>query len=292
MQKVNLYYCELPEGNFGDDLNRWLWPRLMPEIDLEADTDDVYFLGIGTLLNDYHLSQIPETARKIIFGTGAGLFRDGFASVTPDSTWDILAVRGPLTAEVLGVPADLAVTDPAALVARLEVPTIDPGAPAVYVPHLSNACPEWRKACEAADLRYVDPRDEVETVLATIAGSDLVLAEAMHAAIVADALRIPWIPVRSMGIDSFKWQDWCRSMELDYEPARLPPLWERPTEEPLHRKVYRNLKRWGVARRLSWLARRGERFLSADRVLRSRTEDLVLRLDRFRDAWSRGDVRT
>jgi len=56
-----------------------------------------------------------------------------------------------------------------------------------------------------------------------------VVTEAMHGAIVADTLRIPWVPVVcSPAILPFKWSDWTRSVELAYRPRLLPPSsgWE------------------------------------------------------------------
>ncbi|MEM8612949.1 MAG: polysaccharide pyruvyl transferase family protein, partial [Cyanobacteria bacterium P01_H01_bin.105] len=53
--------------------------------------------------------------------------------------------------------------------------------------------------------------------------------EAMHGAIVADALRTAWIPiVTSPRILSFKWRDWCASIGVPYRPWRLLPLPEYP----------------------------------------------------------------
>jgi succinoglycan biosynthesis protein ExoV len=50
-----------------------------------------------------------------------------------------------------------------------------------------------------------------------------VLTEAMHGAIVADTLRVPFVPlVSSREISSFKWMDWTLSMDLPYRPIRLP----------------------------------------------------------------------
>jgi succinoglycan biosynthesis protein ExoV len=47
----------------------------------------------------------------------------------------------------------------------------------------------------------------------------------MHGAIVADALRVPWVPiVTSPRILKLKWQDWCSSVNLPYQPDHLYPL--------------------------------------------------------------------
>ena len=51
------------------------------------------------------------------------------------------------------------------------------------------------------------------------------MTEALHGAIVADALRVPWIAVKLFDhIIEFKWRDWCRSLGLNYSPLLLTRL--------------------------------------------------------------------
>jgi hypothetical protein len=48
----------------------------------------------------------------------------------------------------------------------------------------------------------------------------LVVAEAMHAAIAADALRIPWVATSLYDhVATLKWLDWCESLSLLYSPV-------------------------------------------------------------------------
>jgi succinoglycan biosynthesis protein ExoV len=45
----------------------------------------------------------------------------------------------------------------------------------------------------------------------------------MHAAILADAFRVPWVAVTtSRVINSFKWEDWATSLQVAYRPRRVP----------------------------------------------------------------------
>ena len=54
-------------SNFGDELNTWLWDRLLPDM-LDED-DSSLFLGIGTYLTS---EWIPVGRRIVVFSSGAG----------------------------------------------------------------------------------------------------------------------------------------------------------------------------------------------------------------------------
>jgi Polysaccharide pyruvyl transferase len=212
---MKLYYYQDSAGNFGDDLNAWLWPRLIP--DLLGSDDGVLLVGIGTLLNN----RIPAASTKLIFGSGAGYG----AKPRIDGSWKFLCVRGPLTADALDLPPELAVTDSAALVNRL-APVVEKRHAASFMPHHASKIRaevdglDLSGICERSGVHYIDPSGEPSSILTEIQASKLVLGEAMHACIVADSLRVPWIPVRLYDhILSFKWWDWCRSLELEYAPV-------------------------------------------------------------------------
>src|SRR5690606_11437285 len=75
-----------------------------------------------------------------------------------------------------------------------------------------------------AGICFIDPRADSRESIERIRRAGLVVADAMHAAIVADTLRVPWVPVAtSPEISAFKWLDWTLSLELPYEPVALPP---------------------------------------------------------------------
>ncbi len=212
-------YTDDGKTNFGDDLNRWLWNRLLGN-SLDGD-GGVCLTGIGTVISKGHL---PPNKRYIVLGGGVGY------NVLPDNvggpSWQILAVRGPLTAKVLGLAADKAVTDAAVLLRLL--PECDPlpeseRAGIVFMPHYSTLdYGNWKQVCEMAGVTFLDPFDESEKMVQRIRRAKLVIADAMHAAIVADALRVPWIPVvLSPQNNTFKWLDWTQSLGLPYEPVYL-----------------------------------------------------------------------
>nr|WP_228024678.1 polysaccharide pyruvyl transferase family protein [cf. Phormidesmis sp. LEGE 11477] len=86
------------------------------------------------------------------------------------------------------------------------------------MPHFRHGSPHlFQAVCERAGIHYIDPTGEIEAVVADISQTKVLISEAMHGAIVADTLRVPWIPVRtSPRILPFKWRDWCASMHLPY----------------------------------------------------------------------------
>lgn len=62
----------------------------------------------------------------------------------------------------------------------------------------------------------------VPKILNQITRAKLAVTEAMHGAILANALRVPWIPVTTSPIiNVFKWRDWTMSLGLDYRPILL-----------------------------------------------------------------------
>jgi len=218
---MKLHYFRSPHGNFGDDLNAWLWPELLPGV-WDDGSDGITFVGIGTILNRL----VPQTRLKIVAGSGVG-----YSPLPPnlhDGSWDFLGIRGPLSARAAGLPEKTVITDSAILLGTIDglvKPQNKRAGDIVFVPHVSSVeTGAWDKICERLGITYIDPRWDFHRVFALIGNARLVLAEAMHGAIVADTLRVPFVPlVSSREISSFKWMDWTLSMGLPYRPIRLPP---------------------------------------------------------------------
>lgn len=214
---MELFYYRDPHRNFGDDLNAVLWPHILSARMYEAD--DLVVVGIGSILNEEWLERFTGGGERIVvLGTGTS-----YGAPPADVVnWSVLAVRGPLTAAMIGMP-DRAVTDGAILLA--DAPALI-GPPRertdiLFMPHhRSVRAAPWEAIAQAAGMRYVSPQQPVDAVLAAFARAKLVVTEAMHGAIVADTLRIPWLPiVIAPTIDEFKWRDWCGSMNLPFRPA-------------------------------------------------------------------------
>ncbi len=214
-----LYYCKVRHGNFGDDLNPWLWPRLAPEVC--AEDNPALFLGIGTILS----YRIPVEPVKVVFGSG-------WADSRPprmDQKWFVYCVRGPLTAARLGLDPSLAGVDPAVLVRRIPAAAEKKCHPVSFMPHhWSTRHADWASLSARVGIHCIDPRSGVDRILSELQQTELLLAEAMHGAIVADALRVPWIPVRIYaGFQEFKWQDWAQSVRVPVNLASVRPVFQR-----------------------------------------------------------------
>lgn len=232
---LQLFYWQHRTRNFGDELNPWLMPRLFgPLLDPAAPG---LLVGIGTLLNH----KLPDAPAYHIFGSGLG-YGD---PPKPDARWHVHCVRGPRTAQALGLAADRAVTDPGALVARHWTPPRHAPTGPVFMPHHDSAADGlWPEVCRRAGLGYIDPSAPVETVLTQLARAPLVLTEAMHGAICADALRTPWV---ALAIDDAfleaKWQDWAGSLTLDLRVTRLQPTFRGDAALPRGARLKNRVKR-------------------------------------------------
>ncbi len=304
---MKLCFWRSTSGNFGDQLNLWLWPRVLP--DFFDERDDVMFLGMGSLLGTTHLRHyhfLPD-AVKLVFGTGYGGITFG-APPKVDDRWKIYFVRGPRTAKALGVHPELGIGDPGSLISRipetLNLPRLASG-PA-FMPHLESAANgAWKSIAEAAGLAYIDPRSPVESILRDLASASVVVTEAMHGAIVADALRIPWVPFAPSEQHQAKWHDWADSLGISITFARRAPATLAEALSTLLSRSPRNQRRFShyaaplfhihcadelfrtSAIRALERAARAEPMLSTDANLRRATDLMLQKIEDIRSDYPR-----
>lgn len=212
------YYWESQHGNFGDDLNLWLWDFLIPGFrEVQPET---LLVGVGTVLNRVLL---PPGRHKLVLGSGFGY--GSLPDISDPSEWDIRCVRGPLTAQKVGIDPKLGIIDPAVMVTEMpEFQNLPKKHKTSFVPHWESAAAGlWPVICKTIGVHYIDPRAEAKGVIREIAQSELIIAESMHGAILADAFRVPWIAVTtSNSINSFKWNDWAQTVGVTYKPRHIP----------------------------------------------------------------------
>ncbi len=208
--------------NFGDQLNQYVFPRLFP--DLLDDGNDRPLYGIGSIID---LSIIPKESSAILFGTG---LRDPFQGYEGHQ-WDIRFLRGPLSVRSFA-PETQYIADAAYLLmliddfgATLSSAKKQHGISLIpyygYIGHLP-----WRKLCSILGFNFIDPSWHPEGILRDIADSELVVAGAMHGAIIADICRVPWMrlrmdqyPSESHFLSEFKWADWAGALGIEEIPS-------------------------------------------------------------------------
>lgn len=279
--------------NFGDELNAFIWPRLLPPGFLDADESNL-LIGFGSILYDSY----PASAAKHILGAGYGGYRP--APDLADGSWNVVFVRGPRTASFLKLPQDSWITDGAVLLREAgDLPAPTPHVGVAFIPHFHNMrLGHWQDICQEAGVTLIDPRKPVRDILADMLGARLILAEAMHGAVIADSLRIPWVPMRPLGrIHHMKWSDWTDSLEL---PLRWTQLESSCLQEYIHHAlpgrasalVTASLSRLGgltlgsqALRRRAVLAlkaaKRAPSCMSRDSVILDRTRRARSAVDRF-----------
>ena len=77
---MKLFYYQDDMANFGDDLNDWLWPKIIPNI---LDNDESHLLlGIGSILNH----KLPFAKKYTVLGSGWGYGK----APNIDENWNII----------------------------------------------------------------------------------------------------------------------------------------------------------------------------------------------------------
>jgi succinoglycan biosynthesis protein ExoV len=292
---VKLQYFRGNKPNFGDELNPWLWPRLLPGF--FNDDSKTLFLGIGSILGDSY----DPTAKKVVFGAGYVSSYHKQAPNVHGADWDIFFVRGPRTARALRLPESMGIGDPAVLILELCVPLRREALFVGFMPHWESVDRgKWEAVCNLAGIRLINPCAPVQRVIAEILQCKVLVSEAMHGAIVADTLRVPWIPV--MPIDEThrdKWFDWADTVGIKLRQRRrlwpsspseflsalhLPGLASRIAAGSSQKPVSQcspSLIEYIAARRLSGLAK-ADPYLSSDGTTKILLDQMLERLQQLK----------
>ena len=281
---MKLYYYKDDFGNFGDDLNVFFWEKIWPEYSEYTDAD--WLVGIGSIFTG-KIDRLPGT--KLIMGSGYWPIGDG----KPDlASCRIGFVRGPLTCRELGLDENLAITDTAALVSTIVSRPAKIDERVGFMPHqVTSVNYDCSKIAEMANVRYIDPTGTVDTVMNEILQSPKVLVEAMHGAIVADAMGIPWQRISLFNrkiicgetVDH-KWQDWGASLDLDTTPVfeKLLPFRGRNSFRRMIKSPYIAWNLRKAADEIRTVLRRGTYRLSNRALLDLRVNQLQERIETIR----------
>lgn len=213
---MNLIYYKSKKGNFGDDLNPFIWNQLLG--DFSKYPSDLEFVGIGSILD----SRLEATKhRKIIFGSGIRDYLYNPAKL--DIIQELSFVRGPISSKATALDY---ITDTAyALALTQEYPAFlqtKKKYKTSYIPYFEQVDGlDWQLFKMITGYNVILPTQDIETVLSEIAASELIITSAMHGAIVADIFRIPWLRLKfaKQGNEpaltsELKWNDWMMSMDI------------------------------------------------------------------------------
>lgn len=204
---MKIYYHKMIGGNIGDDLNETLWSTLIPNIRERSEAD--WLIGIGTIL-DGRIDALRGS--KLVVGSG---YRPSNEPRTSFADTHYVAVRGPLTARELRLDATTVKCDPGFLITSLYPRPSTLGDAVGLVPHaFSEAWSDITRSAMDIGLHVISPRQPVSDFIHQLKSCSRVLCESLHAAIFADALRIPWVRVKICShyyekpyVSDFKWSD-------------------------------------------------------------------------------------
>lgn len=269
---VHKHPCLKP--NVGDELNDWFWKEVLSESVLAARKTEL-LVGIGTLLND----QLPPASHYHVLGSGTGYGSD--LDIRQDNI-TVHFVRGPKTAKRLGLDSSLAITDPGILVSKFRPQRQKQKIKVSFMPHVGiDARTDYRSVIEPLGWNYISPSDSEDSILSDIANSEVLITSAMHGAILADCYRVPWVPiVTSNEILSFKWEDWCESMDMSFVPHVVPDYWPQKKSSFIT-KCKQGLKRKLIRRELLRVAVQASPCLSDDKVFKEKSEQVVAAIAAF-----------
>lgn len=141
-----------------------------------------------------------------------------------------------MTARILKLDQKYAIGDGALLLSNVYDKKCSKKYKCSFMPHhISEEFFNWREICDIIGLHYISPSGSILKCIDEIQESELIISEAMHGAIVADVLRVPWIPIKIYNhINEFKWQDWMMSLDLDCKINRAKSLYSKAS---LNKKI-------------------------------------------------------
>lgn len=232
---MKLYYYKDDMENFGDDLNQWLWPKVLPHV--LNDDESHLMLGIGSILNH----KLPYAQKYTVVGSGWGYGK----APKIDENWNIVCLRGKISCQKLGLDPDLGIIDPAYLLQDFFTDIVKKKYPISLIPHAKSLeVGRWQDICGSLGIHLIDPRTtDVEGFVAEVRSSEKVLTEAMHGAIISDCFGIPWLGYSAYDyINGVKWNDWLSVLGHEVNLTRINSLYKGYEGRDLPFKVKNEIK--------------------------------------------------
>jgi hypothetical protein len=205
--------------NFGDFLTEYIYNKLLIEAFVPADRYRLIgsVIDEALILEDINGCSDPTIARLVYWCCGARQSRPISPSALKHCTF--FGARGPLTRDLLGLPASTPLGDPGFLLPLIAASNSPRSRGTLCIPHYSDPRDPvlLRKEAGAEAIASSKVRDiaELETLLLDIQSAEFVLAGSLHAAIVACAYGVPFGFWDTGFIDiPFKWADFAASIGI------------------------------------------------------------------------------
>ncbi|SDE83863.1 polysaccharide pyruvyl transferase family protein [Limimaricola pyoseonensis] len=228
---IGLFWYRRPDHrpNFGDDLSPLVLELATGRGVRHAALGRCEAMGIGSILQIAAKGParlalgLRRLAGRPVAVWGSGLVKP---RTLPRAGFDLLALRGPLTAEALGSVPGVPTGDPGLLARRMAgtgARRHDIGVVAHYV---DKDRPELRELAALPGVALIDVEAPPREVIDRINGCRSIVSSSLHGLIVADALQIPCLRVRFsdriVGGD-FKYRDYCLGAgRPEFEAAPRP----------------------------------------------------------------------
>lgn len=219
---ANVFYWRRgePVANFGDYLTELLYAGLF-DGPAKYPQARIHLLG-SVIASDWFRQAVEHGFRRVVFW-GCGLRQLSIPSKSRDLRVNLLGVRGPLTRDLLGIPKETPLGDPALALPRIYAPRSDPetAGRTVCMPHFLDSTDDAELLAETGAECVLRPNiaSNLEACCRTIdalASARFVLAGALHGAIVAYAYGVPFAFYKARKIDiPFKWNDFAASIGFD-----------------------------------------------------------------------------
>lgn len=221
-ERIDYFIKFNPVQNFGDYLPELICKEFFTYPRIDADV----FRLIGSVIDDRwarkDLRRVNGHLSGLIAYWCCGARDARGLSDEVAAHCRFFGVRGPLTRDVLGLPADTVLGDPGLLAPLFHTPRSGAATAGkvVCIPHIQDPkSPDELKLMSGCDM-LIHPEipaseEALRTILDQIAAADFVLTASLHGAIIACAYGRPFAFWDNGHIDvPFKWEDFAGSVGL------------------------------------------------------------------------------
>lgn len=292
---MNLIYSSNPRGNFGDDLNPYIFNYFFKDLFEDQNTKNIDFYGIGTIIGSQGIlsKEVDSDVKNVFFGSGVRNLSMKYNS----DNWDIRFVRGPISSNILGLKNEKYITDSAYAYALMpeyqKILEEKKKYKFSFMPHLSHTQNiDWNKIGQKLDIHIISPHQEASKSLKEISQTEYLIGGAMHGAIMADVLRVPFVRLRMEAINSedfltsdMKWLDWLSSVNMNDSSVYVKNIYLN--NNGLKNKVRYIFFMKELESKLKYIKNSTNLFqLSENKVFEQKLKEIDIEINKFKEEYS------